>query len=111
MYPIEYRWISVPTPVTKRIIVTESGSTRKPIFTTKPPDWNHVQSVRTCSRCSASRPRSTAKATTEQTNDRPIVAVAIQPARGSPMRLPNSRSTTAPKAGSAGISQTRSRTR
>src|SRR5205814_4357197 len=48
MYPIEYRWISVPTPVTNRIIVTESGSARKPIFTTNPPDWNQVHNVRTC---------------------------------------------------------------
>ena len=35
-------------PVTKRIIVTESGSIRKLIFTTNPPDWNHVQIDRTC---------------------------------------------------------------
>ena len=97
-------------PVTKRIIVTESGSTRKLIFTTKPPDWNHVHSDRTCWRSSAWRPSSTANATTEQMKARPIVDVAIQPAIGSPMRLPNSRSTTAPNAGSAGISQTRSRT-
>ena len=37
MYPIEYRWISALTPVTKSAIVTESGSTRSEAFTCSGP--------------------------------------------------------------------------
>ena len=40
--------------------------------------------------------------TTDQTNASAISAVAIQPAFGSPMRLPNSSSTTAPSSGQRG---------
>ena len=36
----------------------------------------------------------------------PIIAVAIQPAAGSPMRFPKNSSTNAPTAGNSGISQT-----
>ena len=45
MYPIEYRWISVPTPVTNRIIVDESGSTRKRKSTRKPRDLDPREPV------------------------------------------------------------------
>ena len=38
MYPIEYRWISVPMPVTNRAIVIDSGSTKKPASTRSDPD-------------------------------------------------------------------------
>jgi len=37
MYAVEYTWISVPIPVTTRIIMAESGSSRKPQGTWKPP--------------------------------------------------------------------------
>ena len=47
--------------------------------------------------------------TSDATNERPTIAVAIQPANGSPMRLPNSRRTIAPNNGSAGTIQIRSR--
>jgi hypothetical protein len=47
--------------------------------------------------------------TIDATNDSPTRPVAIHPANGSPMRLPNSRSTTAPSSGSAGTIQIRSR--
>src|SRR4051812_35124342 len=42
MYPIEYRWMSVPTPVTNRIIVDDNGSTRNRNCTLKPPTDIHV---------------------------------------------------------------------
>src|SRR3954451_11500979 len=42
MYPIEYRWISEPTPVTNRIIVVDSGSTRNRKSTLTPPTAIHV---------------------------------------------------------------------
>ncbi len=40
--------------------------------------------------------------TIDATNERPTIAVANQPANGSPMRLPNSRRTTAPNSGQRG---------
>ena len=40
MYPIEYRWISVPTPVTNSAMVIDSGSARNPTFTSNPPTWS-----------------------------------------------------------------------
>ena len=42
MYPMEYRWISALTPVMKRHIVIDSGSTCVPTGTERPPDANHV---------------------------------------------------------------------
>ena len=110
MYPIEYRWISVPTPVTKRIIVVDSGSTRKRKSTWKPPTWIHVKpSLTWCALLRARASSSAKNATSDATNVSAISPVAIQPARGSPMRLPNSSSTTAPNAGMAGITHARSR--
>ncbi|CAB4760509.1 unannotated protein [freshwater metagenome] len=45
MYPMEYKWISVPTPVTNRHIVIESGSTRNPTSTEKRPAGTQVKST------------------------------------------------------------------
>ena len=45
MYPMEYRWISVPMPVTNRHMVIDSGSTRKPKSTWRPPTGSHSKSV------------------------------------------------------------------
>ena len=75
------------------------------------PAWIHVKSVRDVRpRVGAAASSSAKNVTTDHDErERRSVAVAIQPAIGSPMRLPNSSSTTAPNAGSAGISQTRSR--
>ena len=50
MYPIAYRWISEPTPVTTSTIVIESGSTRRATSTLNVP--TEIQSYRsvTCAR-------------------------------------------------------------
>ena len=45
MYPIEYRWMSEPTPQMKRHIVTLSGSANKPTDTLKLPAGIQVNSV------------------------------------------------------------------
>jgi hypothetical protein len=37
MYAVEYTWISVPTPVTTRIIIAESGSRRSSQAASKAP--------------------------------------------------------------------------
>src|SRR5690349_8377063 len=98
--------MSVPTPVTKSSIVTDSGSTRKPIFTWKPPEMNQVKRLRTWLR--GSTLRNARNVTTVQRNDPPIIEVPIHPAHGSPMRLPNRSSSTAPASGSSGMIHTRS---
>ncbi len=46
MYPMEYRWISVPMPVTNSAIVIDKGSARKPTSTLKPPAGSHSKRVR-----------------------------------------------------------------
>ena len=46
MYPIEYRWISVPMPVTNSAIVIDSGSTRNPTSTSKPADVEPLEQRR-----------------------------------------------------------------
>src|SRR4051794_35054489 len=101
--------MSVPTPVTNRVIVDESGSTRKRKSTRNVPDWIQVNPCETFARASGVSDRSAKNAITEPTKESAIIAVANQPAFGSPIRLPNSNSTTAPKAGKAGISHARSR--
>ena len=73
-------WISVATPVTKRMNVTESGSTRKPIFTCSPPDGSHVKRFFTWDRWSAGRSSSAKNVTTDQTKDSPSRALPIHPA-------------------------------
>src|SRR3954447_13716746 len=103
-------WISVATPVTKRMNAIESGSARKPNSTLRPPAGNQVKRSTTCCRCSGGRSRSAKNMTTDTRNARPSMALANQPASGSPMRLPNSSRKRAPKSGSAGTSQSRSRT-
>ena len=47
MYPMEYRWIRVPMPVTNSAMVIESGSARKATSTLKPPAGSHSNSVTT----------------------------------------------------------------
>src|SRR6185312_1299879 len=103
-------WISVATPVTKRMNAIESGSARNPNSTLSPPDGNQVKRFTTCWRWSGGRSRSAKSMTTDTRNERPSNALAIQPATGSPMRLPNSSRNAAPNSGSAGTSQIRSRT-
>src|SRR5689334_3513130 len=105
MYPIEYTWISAPTPVTNRIIVVDSGSTSIRHCTLKPPDEIHVYPSLKTERFDASRLNSAPNAITDATNASAIIAVAIHPAIGSPMRLPRSNSSAAPNAGNSGINQ------
>src|SRR5436190_14864667 len=100
--------MSDPTPVTNSVIVDESGSTRKRKSARKVPAWIQVKPCDTFDRASGLSDRSAKNATTDATNDNVISAVASQPAR-SPMRLPKRSSTTAPSAGSAGMTHARSR--
>ena len=79
MYPTAKTWISVAIPVTKRMNVTESGSTRKPIFTCSPPDGSHVNRFFTWDRWSAGRSSSAKKVTTDQRKDSPSSALADPP--------------------------------
>src|ERR1700712_5145882 len=82
MYPMEYRWMRVPTPVTNNVIVDDSGSTRKRKSTRNVPAWIHVNPCETLDRVSGLSERRAKNATTEATNDNPIIAVPIQPALG-----------------------------
>src|SRR5437868_6685828 len=91
-------------------IVTDSGSTRKPSCTLRPPAGN--QSNKTCWNCRscsglARKPMNTM---TDATNAPPHISVANQPASGSPNLRPASSSTRKPNNGSAGINQTSSTT-
>src|SRR3954467_7918522 len=83
MYPMEYRWMSVDTPVTNRIIVTESGSTSSDVLTLKPPDSIHVKIDLVTARSSASRPSRAKNVTALAANAPAVATVAIQPATGS----------------------------
>src|SRR5437899_3311899 len=100
--------MSVPTPVTNNVIVDESGSTRKRKSARKEPAWIQVNPWETFERASGLKDRSAKNAITEATNDKKTIAVANQPAFGSPIRLPTSSSTTAPTAGKTGINHARS---
>src|SRR5581483_2908560 len=110
MYPIEYRWISAPTPVTNSTIVIDNGSTRKPSCTLRLPAGS--QSNSTCWNCRSCSglPSSPMKTTRADTNAPPHIAVANQPASGSPILRPATTRTRKPNSGSAGINQTRSST-
>src|SRR6266511_3669069 len=97
----------VPTPVTKRANVIESGSARKPSFTCSPPAGNHEKMSTVCERGSTSR--RARSITTDHANASAISPVASHPAFGSPRRRPKSSRIAVPSAGSAGTIQTRSR--
>ena len=58
MYPIEYRWMRVPTPVMNRHMVMANGSTSSPASTEKLPDSTQVNSFCTWKRSSPSSPMS-----------------------------------------------------
>ena len=55
MYPIEYRWMSAPMPVTNSAIVIDNGSTRKPISTLSRPAEIQVKRLTTSIRSSLGR--------------------------------------------------------
>ena len=108
MYPIEYRWIRAATPVMKRAMVTDSGSTRKPTSTVSPPTGNHSKSTWEKTRSSPGRSTRPMKTAIVAAKEPPSTAVANQPAAGSPSRRPARVSTTKPARGRAGINQTSS---
>ncbi len=108
MYPIAKTWMSRATPVTNRIHVTESGSTRKPNFTLRPPETNQSKMLRTWARGVTSR--SAKNVTTDHTKEHASSPLPIHPASGSPIRLPKSNRMIAPAIGNAGTSHTRSST-
>ena len=97
-----------PTPVTNKAMVMDSGSARKPMSTASFPAGTHSNRVTTVSRSSPSWPTSPMNTSKVATNDPPIMAVASQPARGSPRRRPSAIRISTPASGKAGISQTRS---
>src|SRR5690348_1982312 len=110
MYPIEYRWMNIPTPVTNNTIVSDSGSASSAAFTCSPPDGIQVNSSLVKERWSAARCSSDVKTRTPVTNEPTIIAVANHPDRRPSLR-PRARSTTNPASGNAGISQTALSTR
>ena len=97
-----------PTPVTNRAMVIDSGSARKPMSTASLPAGTHSNRVNTVSRSSPSWPTSPMNTNRVAMNEPPIMAVASQPARGSPRRRPSIIKINTPASGKAGISQTRS---
>ena len=52
MYPMEYRWINDPMPVTNSAIVIDSGSARKARSTLRLPAGIQLNRVCTCARSS-----------------------------------------------------------
>src|SRR5262245_33373739 len=110
MYPMAYRWMSDPTPVTNRAIVIDSGSARNPTSTRRSPTGIHSNRIWTKWRSSSASPSSPKNTTTVATKLAAAIAVASQPAPGSPSRRPNTSSSTKPASGSAGINQTASST-
>ena len=56
MYPIEYRWISAPMPVTNRHMMIDNGSARNAMSTCSAPTGIHEKITSTCERSSARMP-------------------------------------------------------
>ncbi len=100
MYPIAYRWISEPTPVTTIAIVIDSGSTRRSRATLAAPARIHSATVTTCVRSSAGNASRSSSAPSAIANDAAIAAVANHPAQR-PSRAPNSMFTAAASSGIA----------
>src|SRR6478735_3604255 len=110
MYPIEYMWISAPTPVTNRHMMIESGSASSARSTCSAPTGIHVKITSTLERSSELIPSMSMYTPTETTNDAATISVAIHPASGSPRRRPRSRMIRNPASGKAGINQSTSST-
>src|SRR3954454_13158348 len=89
-----------------RIIVTESGSTRRLASTRRLPTSIHGNRWNTTWRCCSSFAIRPTKVVTAAPKAPPIISVASQPAHGSPRRRPPSSRRTTPASGSAGTSQT-----
>src|SRR5262245_20605498 len=108
-------WISEPMPVTTRIIMPDSGSSRNPHVTSKLPMPScvasgifgiHSSTLMSNARASAGRPSSCQNATSDSPSAASIIVVAKAPAvLRENERMPNRPLTAAPNAGSRGISQ------
>src|SRR2546426_2896466 len=94
-----------PTPVTKRTMVMESGSTRRRARTRKPPAWIQVNSDLVTARSSDGSDRRAEKTTRAVTKAAAIITVASQPESGSRSRRRPKNSSTDPARGKAGMSQ------
>jgi len=86
-------------------IVIDSGSRSRPAFTLKPPTDTHVNSSWENDRLPADRPSSDTNKTADTAKAAVVIAVASQPAQGSPSRRPETSSSAKPVSGSAGMSQ------
>src|SRR5665648_213685 len=104
MYATEYTWIRVPTKVTRRTKVIDSGSIRRPASTLKEPARIQVPSPRSLTRSPAGWPSMAIQSTRATRNDEPGAATPSQWPQRSPRR-PTSSSTAAPTSGSATSSQ------
>ena len=97
-----------PTPVTNRVIVDDSGSTRNPKSTwIRPTDPREHLGRRRAPPASSDEQR---KRPTDATNASTIIVVASQPAWVHRCACRTAAGSTEPAQGSAGITQTRSRT-
>src|SRR6516225_458341 len=101
MYPTEYRRMRAETPVTKRHIVTESGSTSSATLTWRAPIGTHSKSVIVTDRDRSES--SPIHVTIAHTNAPVIAAVATHPANGSPSLRPSATRTTNPPRANASI--------
>ena len=101
MYPIEYTWIRVPTPVTTRSMVAERGSRSRVSGARKVPATIHSHR----GPLKTSPPRQTrTKAARAKQKAPPMAGTATQWAR-CPRRRPKKFPTRAPTSGSAGMGQ------
>ena len=95
--------MSAETPVTKRTIVTDSGSTRTPTGMCKRSTENQVNHVSVYERAPGAFSNKETRTPTETTNEAETAAVAIHPAIGLPIFFPAVSKITKPARGKAGI--------
>src|SRR5215831_16869673 len=100
--------MSVPIPVTTRIMTADNGSSRSATGTEKSPEVIHVNACCTSTRFSGSRPASLATAATEIANDISIAPQAIAPAAPLPRRRWKPAFSRKPTSGRSGISSSMS---
>ena len=87
----------------------DSGSARNPNCTVSWSTCSHSNATLTCERASSGSDSIAPNITSDHTNAASMSPVAIQPALGSPRRLPKSSSTAAPISGSRGTMPTKER--
>ncbi len=69
MYPIEYTWMRLPTPVTSSAKRIDSGSMSRPTLIVHEPVLIHVYSGTDTARCASGRPSRSAKRATATTKE------------------------------------------